>query len=645
MKGVLAVLVLALVCAAPAAAQEPPVLLAAGDIAGCSSPGDEATAALLDARPGVIAVLGDTAYPDGSAADFASCYEPSWGRHKARTRPAVGNHEYRTPGAAAYFAYFGPAAGDPSTGYYSYDLGSWHVVVLNSNCGFVACYPGSPQETWLRKDLAASGADCTIAYWHHARFSSGRFPQLDVTEPFWKALFEHGADVVLSGHDHIYDRHTPQTPSGDPDPAHGIRQFVVGTGGHSHSNLRWPTATSEVSNNDTFGILEVRLREGAYDWTFLPEAGGTFTDSGSGSCHGAPPDVTSPTVSLDAPASGAVLRGPVELVASATDDRRLARVEFVIDVTPVASDTSAPYTMTWDSTGIPDGVRRLHARAVDGAGNPTNSESRLVVIDNALPETTIVRGPEGPVSAETATFTFRSEPGASFECSLDRRPLAPCASPVRYEKLAAGPHRFRVRARDAAGNLEAVTLTRSWTVDVKAPATRIEYTELRAGSARFRFAASEEEVTFACSVDEGAWGPCVSPLRLGALKPGRHELRVRATDAAANTDWTAVTRAWSVRVTAGRTWITGGETSEVLVGAPGPDTLRGLGGNDRLVGGEGADTLVGGTGTDVLDGGAGPDWLYARDRSLDDVRGGPGRDRAWLDRGLDRHRGVEKRIY
>ncbi len=223
--------------AGPAAAA-PEVLLAAGDIAGCTSSGDEATAAILDREPGVVAVLGDTAYPDGTVENFSQCYEPSWGRHRARTRPAVGNHEYRQPGAWPYFAYFGTAAGNPNEGWYSYDLGAWHVVVLNSNCGFVGgCAPGSPQDAWLRADLAANPAGCTLAYFHHARFSSGRSPQVEGVEPLWAALFENGVDLVLSGHDHIYERHVPQTPAGDPNAAYGIRSFVVGTGGHSHSGI------------------------------------------------------------------------------------------------------------------------------------------------------------------------------------------------------------------------------------------------------------------------------------------------------------------------------------------------------------------------------------------------------------------------
>ena len=237
-----------------------PVLLAAGDIASCASSGDEATAALLDSLGGTIAALGDIVYDSGTSQEFATCYHPSWGRHKSRTRPAVGNHEYVTPGGAGYFGYFGDAAGDPSKGYYSYELGSWHVVVLNSNCAQVGCGVGSPQEQWLRADLAAHPTACTLAYWHHPRFSSsnvhGNHPEL---EPLWWALYEHGADIVLSGHDHNYERFAPQDSNGALDWDRGIRQFVVGTGGRSHYGFATTQPNSEVRNGDTFGVLRLRL--------------------------------------------------------------------------------------------------------------------------------------------------------------------------------------------------------------------------------------------------------------------------------------------------------------------------------------------------------------------------------------------------
>ncbi|HSE04261.1 MAG TPA: ABC transporter substrate-binding protein [Methylomirabilota bacterium] len=272
----------------PGAAGPPTaVLVGAGDIATCTGDGDEATASLLDSIDGVVFTLGDHAYEAGTSIEFAACYEPSWGRHKARTRPAPGNHDYLTPAAAGYFAYFGDRAGDPGRGYYSYVLGAWHIVALNSNCAEVGgCGPGSAQERWLRADLAARRSLCTLAYWHHPRFSSGPHGGDPAVEAFWRALHEHGAEIVLAGHDHTYERFAPQTPDGVPDPARGIRQFIVGTGGGSHHRFEGPpAANSEVRNDDTFGVLELRLGPAGYEWRFLPVGGATFTDSGRGRCH------------------------------------------------------------------------------------------------------------------------------------------------------------------------------------------------------------------------------------------------------------------------------------------------------------------------------------------------------------------------
>ena len=213
----------------------PAVLVGAGDIASCGSSGDEATAALLAGIDGTVFTLGDNVYDSGTAAEFATCYDPSWGRYRARTSPAPGNHDYVTANAAGYFGYFGAAAGDPSTGYYAYDLGGWRVVAINSNCAAVGgCQAGSAQERWLRADLAAHPAACTLAYWHHPRFNSGEHGNSAEMQPIWQALYDAGAEVVLSGHDHHYERFAPQAPDGSSDPQRGIREFVVGTGGRSH---------------------------------------------------------------------------------------------------------------------------------------------------------------------------------------------------------------------------------------------------------------------------------------------------------------------------------------------------------------------------------------------------------------------------
>ena len=258
------------------------VLVGAGDIAGCTYDTDEATAKLLDGIAGTVFTAGDNAYESGTAAEFANCFGPTWGRQKSRMRPAIGNHEYTTPNAAGYFGYFGAAGGEPGKAYYSYDLGAWHIVVLNSNLAMTA---GSPMESWLRADLAAHPVKCTLAIWHHPRFSSGHHGSSTASQPLWQALYDAGADLVVSGHDHIYERFAPQTPDGQLDATRGIREFVVGTGGAGLYAFEHPAPNSQVKNNTTHGVLKLTLYGDHYDWTFVPVAGSTFTDSGTGTCH------------------------------------------------------------------------------------------------------------------------------------------------------------------------------------------------------------------------------------------------------------------------------------------------------------------------------------------------------------------------
>jgi hypothetical protein len=263
------------------------VLIGAGDIAVCGSTGDDATSNILVSTVGTVFTLGDNAYPNGSATDYANCYDGSWGRVKVRTMPTPGNHEYQTAGASGYFGYFGSTAGDPSKGYYSYDLGAWHIVVLNSNsaCTTISCSATSAQVQWLKADLAANTKSCTLAYWHHPRFNSGaEHGNLTAVGPFWDALYTAGAEIVLNGHEHVYERFAPQTPNAVANPD-GIRQFTVGTGGaplYSFSSTIQPN--SERRNNTSLGVLKLTLRTGGYDWQFIP-ATGSFTDSGSGTCH------------------------------------------------------------------------------------------------------------------------------------------------------------------------------------------------------------------------------------------------------------------------------------------------------------------------------------------------------------------------
>jgi acid phosphatase type 7 len=273
--------------APPAADDKAAVIVAAGDIADCTDlSGAEATAKLLDQTPGTVLALGDLAYPDGSKENFV-CYDKTWGRAKSRTRPAPGNHEFHSAGATFYFEYFGAAAGDSKDGYYSFDLGGWHIVSLNSECKEIGgCDADSREGKWLRADLAAHPVACTLAYFHKPLFSSGGAHGDDPeTKPLFQALYNANADLVLNGHDHDYERFAPQDPNGAADAKRGIREFIVGTGGKNHRPFGIPGLNSEVRNSDTYGVLKLSLHANGYDWQFIPEAGKRFTDSGSGTCH------------------------------------------------------------------------------------------------------------------------------------------------------------------------------------------------------------------------------------------------------------------------------------------------------------------------------------------------------------------------
>jgi hypothetical protein len=258
------------------------VFVGAGDVGWCGPDGHpDLTAALLDRIiPGTVFMTGDGAYFSGSSEDYRNCYDPSWGRHKARTRPVPGNHEYETPGAAGYFAYWGAAA-DPPGGYYSYTLGAWHIVALNSE---ISAFPGSAQVAWLRADLTANPSRCTLAYFHTPVFGSGANGGNVQMQVVWRELYDSGVDVVVNGHNHSYERFAPQDPDGRFDSARGIREFVAGTGGGLLTGFPQIRANSEVRSS-TLGVLKLTLGTNRYDWQFVPVAGASFSDSGSGTCH------------------------------------------------------------------------------------------------------------------------------------------------------------------------------------------------------------------------------------------------------------------------------------------------------------------------------------------------------------------------
>jgi acid phosphatase type 7 len=273
--------------AVPGASQARTVtLVGAGDIADCDERSDRKTARLVGKIPGTVFTLGDHAYPDGTRAQFRDCYDPTWGKYKKRTRPTAGNHDYRTAGAKPYFNYFRWRAGRPR-GYYSYDRGAWHIVALNSNCKEVGgCRKRSAQGRWLRRDLANHQASCTLAYFHHPLYASGRGEDSPQVKPFWHILYNHHADVILSGHAHRYERFARITPSGERSSARGIRQFIVGTGGAEREFQQGPDEPRvQAKKTGAPGVLKLELGSGFYRWKFVPVAGRNYTDSGRSRCH------------------------------------------------------------------------------------------------------------------------------------------------------------------------------------------------------------------------------------------------------------------------------------------------------------------------------------------------------------------------
>jgi hypothetical protein len=328
----------------PVAARADPVIAAAGDIAcdttseffndGVGTDGHcrqkKTSDLLVGAGLSAVLTLGDNQYHVGSLPDFNASFDPSWGRVKPIIHPQVGNHEYSTAGARGYFDYFnGPnsqsgPAGDRDKGYYSFDIGSWHLIALNSECERIdrgaaanGCAAGSPQELWLRSDLTAHRNSCTLAYWHEPRFNSGFHGNHSETQAFWQTLYEAGADLVLNGDAHDYERFAPQDPSGNFDPARGIREFVVGTGGAFFTAWSSLKANSEVREADTFGVLTITLHPSSYEWRFLPEAGEAFTDSGAGVCHGRAPGFVVPTAHPPKPR----ILGRCTITGTGGDDR------------------------------------------------------------------------------------------------------------------------------------------------------------------------------------------------------------------------------------------------------------------------------------------------------------------------------------
>jgi hypothetical protein len=431
--GVAALLVALAVLASAPAVHADPVVAAAGDIA-CDSNialssacRQSATSNILVGMDPLDAVLalGDLQYECGELANFQAFYDPSWGRVKDKTYPVPGNHEYdtgsgclagATGGASGYFTYFG----DPATprepgcvafcrGYYSFDLGAWHIAALNSNCGKAGgCGVGSPQEAWLRADLAATAQSCILAYWHHPRYASKGGANANV-QPLWAALYDGGADLVLTGHSHNYERfdrlgrgtEDSLEPTVDPN---GMREIIVGTGGRSHQGFTTIRAGSQARNHNTFGVLELVLHSGSYDWEFLPEEGKTFTDSGSDTCQGAPrPGDTEPPSTPTGLSATPASPTEVELSwTAATDNVGVAGYGVYRDGTLIGTATSTMFT---DQAVQPDTTYEYAVDAVDAMGNRS-----------ALSAPATAATPSTPTAFRAASFA--STPSASFSLTL-----------------------------------------------------------------------------------------------------------------------------------------------------------------------------------------------------------------------------------
>ena len=353
---------------APTPSGGDPMLVAAGDIAcvpdAVLTPSEcrQADTGVLTADSDAVVTLGDNQYDRGELANFQASFDPTWGIAKARIHPVPGNHEYDSSNAQGYRDYFGYSSTQPL--YYSWDIGEWHIVALDSEA---ALTDGSVQLQWLRADLAAHPSVCTLAYWHHPLFSSGDHGNDPTSRQAWAELYAAGADIVLNGHDHNYERFAPQDPFGTADPQLGIREFVVGTGGKSLRSTGAPQPNSEVRNSATFGVLRLTLHATSYDWRFVPVAGSTFTDVGTGSCQSASTDITAPSApaALTATATGS---NSVALNwEAATDD--VAVTGYRIDRDGVTLTTLAAATSYTDTTVTPETTFTYTVRARDAHGN------------------------------------------------------------------------------------------------------------------------------------------------------------------------------------------------------------------------------------------------------------------------------------
>ena len=492
-SGAVLVLTLGLDSPLQAAASSDPVIATAGDIAcdptnsnfnnlnGSSGSCRMKYTSNLLTSGGYAAVLplGDNQYYCGGYLAFQQSYDPTWGKVKSITHPAVGNHEYLTSGgtdcdaagkAGGYYKYFGAAAGDPTQGYYSYDVGSWHLIALNTQCSSAGgCGATSPQGKWLTADLAAHTNFCTLAYFHIPLYSSGGRASSNA-KSLWQTLYNANADLILAAHDHTYERFAPQDANGVLDLARGMREFVVGSGGANHTSFTTIATNSEVRNSDTFGILQLTLHPSSYDWVFVPEAGKTFSDSGSTACHGQVADTTPPTAPTSLSAT-AVSSAKVNLSWTAsTDNVGVASYGVIRDGVQIASSTTTSYSDTTVAGGT---GYSYTVTALDAAGNvssPSNVASVTTSVDVAPPTapTNVAASPtgNGGVSLDWTASTDDSGVAPSYRVFRDGALVGVTtrASYTDQGLIAGSTYSYYVVAVDSSGNASAPSGTISVTL-------------------------------------------------------------------------------------------------------------------------------------------------------------------------------------
>ena len=410
---------------APAPAAGSVVVLAAGDIAKCNLEWDSQTGALLDNLPGTILGLGDNAYNTGSLQEFNDCYGPTWGRHKDRVYPVPGNHEYLTGGAEGYFTYFGdratplePGCRKECKGYYSFDLGAWHIVALNSE---IDNNPGSEQDLWLRADLAAHPNVCTLAYWHKPRWSSGDHGS-GASAPLFQAIYDYGVDIVLSGHDHDYERFAPQSPQGVLEYDRGVRQFIVGTGGDTHRGWESSAPNSEVKDADTWGVLKLTLNPTSYDWEFIPIAGQTFTDKGSANCVTAgsvPPAPAASTIPVSTSSAPVDVASDAAATVAAAAALPAGGLDYVVQSGDTLSLISLRYGLDWEVVAQVNGITNTEVIEVGQVIRlPGVDEAAATAVPTstaaALVSTAAATGTAAGTSATAAPGTAASTGGTSY---------------------------------------------------------------------------------------------------------------------------------------------------------------------------------------------------------------------------------------